>query len=173
MGSLYIKIIIPTYSRRPPLTENFRDAGRTGDAGRRHELRRYRKSLVGCSPCRAAPERLHHTGCTVSDPQSMGTKTGYTKCSHCTQGRRSCAYTDLGLYLTHETAYSFCEFAVKSESASVTAHRQHDYEGRGHEGGRRATLGMCCLGHALKSSQMRTSSTTAWTAWFKRAVRSA
>jgi hypothetical protein len=27
------------------------------DAGRRHELRRYRKSLVGCSPCRAAPER--------------------------------------------------------------------------------------------------------------------
>ena len=29
------------------------------DAGRRHELRRYRKSLVGCSPCRAAPERLY------------------------------------------------------------------------------------------------------------------
>ena len=26
------------------------------DAGRRHELRRYRKSLVGCSPCRAAPK---------------------------------------------------------------------------------------------------------------------
>jgi hypothetical protein len=31
----------------------------TGRAGRRHELRRYRKSLVGCSPCRAAPERLY------------------------------------------------------------------------------------------------------------------
>ena len=27
------------------------------DAGRRHELRRYRKSLVGCSPCRAARAR--------------------------------------------------------------------------------------------------------------------
>ena len=28
-------------------------------------------------------------------------------------------------------------FNPSSESASVTAHREHDYEGRGHEGDRR------------------------------------
>ena len=34
---------------------SFRDAGRTG-RGEETRLRRYRKSLFGCSPCRAAPE---------------------------------------------------------------------------------------------------------------------
>ena len=36
----------------------FSGRGEDGTRGARHELRRYRKSLVGCSPCRAAPERL-------------------------------------------------------------------------------------------------------------------